>query len=160
VANTIEGYGVSERRACRVLGQCRATQRYVVRKEEDRLRHHVIDLSKEYGRYGYKRITALLRQDGWSVNHKRVYRIWREEGLKVIFLNVFGGITRCDDVAKGLVEALKTLKCPVPIVIRMEGTNQEQGLKILKDADLGLTPFPGMQDAAQEVAKIVKGGGA
>jgi putative transposase len=43
----------------------------------------VIDLSKEYGRYGYKRITALLRQDGWRVNHKRVYRIWREEGLKV-----------------------------------------------------------------------------
>ena len=83
MANTIECYGVSERRACRVLGQCRATQRYVVRKEEDRLRHHVIDLSKEYGRYGYKRITALLRQDGWSVNRKRVYRIWREEGLKV-----------------------------------------------------------------------------
>ena len=65
MANTIECYGVSERRACRILGQCRATQRYIVRKEEDRLRHHVIDLSKEYGRYGYKRITALLRQDGW-----------------------------------------------------------------------------------------------
>ena len=79
----MECYGISERRACRVLGQCRATQRYVVRKEEDHLRHHVIDLSKEYGRYGYKRITALLRQDGWRVNHKRVYRIWREEGLKV-----------------------------------------------------------------------------
>jgi putative transposase len=83
VANTIECYGISERRACRVLGQCLATQRYIVRKEEDRLRHRVIDLSKEYGRYGYKRITALLRQDGWRVNHKRVYRIWREEGLKV-----------------------------------------------------------------------------
>jgi putative transposase len=78
-------YGVSERRACRVLGQCRATQRYVVRKEEDeeRLRHCVIALSSEYGRYGYKRITALLKQDGWSVNRKRVYRIWREEVLKV-----------------------------------------------------------------------------
>ena len=85
MANTIECYGVSERRACRVLGQCRATQRYVVRKGEDeeRLRHRVITLSKEYGRYGYKRITALLKQDGWRVNHKRVFRIWREEGLKV-----------------------------------------------------------------------------
>ena len=85
MANTIECYGVSERRACRVLGQCRATQRYVVRKGEDeeRLRHSVITLSKEYGRYGYKRITALLKQDGWRVNHKRVFRIWREEGLKV-----------------------------------------------------------------------------
>jgi putative transposase len=75
-------YGVSERLAC-VLGQCRATQRYVVRKGEDRLRHRVIVLSKEYERYDCKRITALLRQDGWRVNHKRVYRFWREEGLKV-----------------------------------------------------------------------------
>ena len=85
MANTVEYYGVSERRACRVLGQCRATQRYSPRQEEDeeRLRNDVIRLSSEYGRYGYKRITALLNQDGWRVNHKRVARIWREEGLKV-----------------------------------------------------------------------------
>jgi putative transposase len=85
VANTVEYYGVSERRACRVLGQCRATQRYSPRQEEDgeRLRNDVIRLSSEYGRYGYKRITALLNQDGWRVNHKRVAQIWREEGLKV-----------------------------------------------------------------------------
>lgn len=83
--NTVEYYGVSERRACRVLGQCRATQRYSSRKEEfgDRLRSDVIRLASKYGRYGYKRITALLNQDGWRVNHKRVARIWREEGLKV-----------------------------------------------------------------------------
>ena len=80
----MEHYGVSERRACRVLGQCRATQRYNLRKGEDeeRLRQDVVRLSSEYGRYGYKRITALLNQDGWRVNHKRVARIWREEGLK------------------------------------------------------------------------------
>jgi putative transposase len=85
VADTIECYGVSERRACCVLGQCRATQRYVVRKEDDeeRLRHCVVALSSKYGRYGYKLITALLKQDGWSLNRKVVYRIWREEGLKV-----------------------------------------------------------------------------
>ena len=85
MANTVEHYGVSERRACRVLGQCRATQRYNLRKGEDeeRLRQDVVRLSSEYGRYGYKRITALLNQDGWRVNHKRVARIWREEGLKV-----------------------------------------------------------------------------
>ena len=85
MANAIEYYGVSERRACRILGQCRATQRYEPRQEEDeeRLRNDVILLSSKYGRYGYKRITALLNQDGWRVNHKRVARIWREEGLKV-----------------------------------------------------------------------------
>jgi len=85
VANATECYRVSERRACRVLGQCRATQRYEARRleDEERLRNDVISLSKKYGRYGYKRITALLNQEGWRVNHKRVFRIWREEGLKV-----------------------------------------------------------------------------
>jgi len=81
----VEHYGVSERRACRILGQCRAAQRYRLKQEadEERLRHDVIRLASKYGRYGYKRITALLIQDGWRVNHKRVARIWREEGLKV-----------------------------------------------------------------------------
>ena len=52
-------------------------------EDEERLRHDVISLSKKYGRYGYKRITVLLHQEGWRVNHKRVARIWREEGLRV-----------------------------------------------------------------------------
>lgn len=83
--NATACYRVSERRACRVLGQCRATQRYEVKRleDEERLRNDVISLSRKYGRYGYKRITALLNQEGWRVNHKRVCRIWREEGLKV-----------------------------------------------------------------------------
>ena len=81
----MEYYGVSERKACRVLGQCRATQRYESRQidDEDLLRSCVINLASKYGRYGYKRVTALLNQEGWKVNHKRVFRIWREEGLKV-----------------------------------------------------------------------------
>jgi len=81
----MEYYGVSERKACRVLGQCRATQRYEPKHIDDKelLRSCVIDLASKYGRYGYKRITALLNEDGWRVNHKRVFRIWREEGLKV-----------------------------------------------------------------------------
>ena len=76
---------VSERRACRVVGQCRATQQYVpVRSdEEEALRTRIVALAREYGRYGYRRITALLQQDGWRVNHKRVERLWRQEGLKV-----------------------------------------------------------------------------
>ena len=67
---------VSERRACRVLGQPRSTQRrtLVVRDDEDELTRAIVDLASEYGRYGYRRVTALLRQQGWHVNPKRVAR--------------------------------------------------------------------------------------
>ncbi len=76
---------VPERQACRVLGQPRTTQRRVLvqRDDEDALTKAIVDLASEYGRYGYRRVTALLRTEGWHVNHKRVERIWRREGLKV-----------------------------------------------------------------------------
>jgi putative transposase len=76
---------VSERRACRVLGQARTTQRHspYIRNDEERLVTRIIELAAQYGRYGYRRITALLKQEGFRVNHKRVERIWRREGLKV-----------------------------------------------------------------------------
>jgi putative transposase len=78
-------YGVSEREACRVLQQWRGTQRYVplYRTDEDALTRDIIALASEYGRYGYRRITALLRDRGWHVGGDRVQRIWRREGLKV-----------------------------------------------------------------------------
>jgi transposase InsO family protein len=77
--------GVPERRACRVLGQHRSTQRKrpTTPDDEAALTADVIALARQYGRYGYRRITALLRAAGWSVNRKRVERIWRREGLKV-----------------------------------------------------------------------------
>ncbi|WP_170533622.1 IS3 family transposase [Ruegeria atlantica] len=76
---------VSERRACRVLGQHRSTQRRVPqgRADEDRLVADMIELTRQYGRYGYRRIAALLREAGWSVSDGRVERLWRREGLKV-----------------------------------------------------------------------------
>ena len=76
---------VSERRACRVLGQIRSTQRHIPsrKSEEENLTVQIIRLATRYGRYGYRRITALLKEEGWKVNHKRVERIWRKEGLKV-----------------------------------------------------------------------------
>jgi transposase InsO family protein len=76
---------VSERRACKVLGQARAVQRHtpLVRDDEDRLTGRIIEVAAVYGRYGTPRITAMLRNEGWHVNHKRVERIWRREGLKV-----------------------------------------------------------------------------
>jgi transposase InsO family protein len=68
-----------------VIGQPRSTQRYDKQVPEDEalLRQRIIELASQYGRYGYRRVTALLRNEGWIVNHKRVERIWREEGLKV-----------------------------------------------------------------------------
>ena len=76
---------VSERRVCRVLGQPRSTQRRerILGTYEGALRERIVRLACDCGRYGYRRITALLRNDGWRVNHKRVARIWRQEGLKV-----------------------------------------------------------------------------
>jgi len=77
--------GVSERRVCRVIDQPRSTQRHnsVSRDDEGRLKEEIVYLAIKYGRYGYRRITALLKQEGFRVNHKRVERIWRQEGLKV-----------------------------------------------------------------------------
>ena len=76
---------MSERFACRVLGQHRSTQRKAPRgrADEDALTADITALASQYGRYGYRRITALLRDAGWAVNVKRVERIWRREGLKV-----------------------------------------------------------------------------
>ena len=77
--------GISERRACRVLGQPRPTQRYrpEVDDTERRLVQRMLELVREHPRYGYRRIWALLHREGWRVNRKRVHRLWRREGLKV-----------------------------------------------------------------------------
>jgi len=77
--------GVSQRLTCRVLDQHRSTQRKARRTADDEaaLTQAIIDLATQYGRYGYRRITALLHAEGWACNHKRVERIWRAEGLKV-----------------------------------------------------------------------------
>lgn len=83
--HVVEELGVSERRACRVLGQYRSTQRKVPQTPDDEvaLTADMIELARQYGRYGYRRITKMLRTVGWSVNKKRVERLWRREGLKV-----------------------------------------------------------------------------
>ena len=78
-------FSISERRACRALSQPRSTQRYSPNTDEanQRLLTRIIELAAQYGRYGYRRITAILQLEGWRVNHKKVERIWRQEGLKV-----------------------------------------------------------------------------
>lgn len=67
------------------MGQSRSTQRYENKKrpDEDIITGRIVELASEYGRYGYRMITGMLRLEGYKINHKRVYRIWRELGLKV-----------------------------------------------------------------------------
>ena len=80
-----EALFVSERRVCRVLEQPRSTQRQepAIRTDEEPLKERIVALACEYGRYGYRRVTTMLKDEGWRVNHKRVERLWRQEGLKV-----------------------------------------------------------------------------
>jgi putative transposase len=77
--------GFSERHACGLVGQWRTTQRYQPTQcdDEDRLTQSILVLASQYGRFGYRRITALLKLAGWRVGKDRVQRIWRREGLKV-----------------------------------------------------------------------------
>ena len=81
----MQRYGVSERHACSALGVHRSSIRRLPKRadDEEALTSDILRLSSQYGRYGYRRITALLQLEGWRINHKRVERIWREQGLKV-----------------------------------------------------------------------------
>jgi putative transposase len=74
VEHTQEVFQVSERRVCRALGQPRSTQRYHGKEanDEELLTERIVTLASQYGRYGYRHITALLQMEGWQVNHKRV----------------------------------------------------------------------------------------
>ncbi|QDT45220.1 IS2 transposase TnpB [Gimesia alba] len=85
VRNTLGPDIVSERRACRVLGQPRSTQRRepYIPDDEPRLVKRMIELATQYGRYGYRTVWGILCLEGWKVNHKRIERLWRREGLKV-----------------------------------------------------------------------------
>lgn len=76
---------MSERRACRVIVQPRSTQRYefIQNDFDDFIRKRTIELAREYGRYGYERITEMIKSEGYLINKKRIELIWRQEGLKV-----------------------------------------------------------------------------
>lgn len=80
-----ERLSVSERRACRITGQHRSTQRHEPRRgdRDEALRTGLRTLSREHPRWGYRRAWARLRNDGWAVNRKKIQRLWREEGLRV-----------------------------------------------------------------------------
>lgn len=78
-------FDVSERRACSVINQPRSSQRYQCRQQDDEapLVRRMLELARSHPRHGYRLIAGALRTEGWAVNRKRVYRLWRREGLKV-----------------------------------------------------------------------------
>jgi succinyl-CoA synthetase beta subunit len=80
-----------------------------------------------------------------------------DPAVKAVFINIFGGILRCDVLATGVVAAAKDLKVRVPIVVRMEGTNVEQGQGILRDSGLNFTIANGMKDGAEKVVSLAGG---
>jgi len=85
--------------------------------------------------------------------------ILSDSKVKAVLFNIFGGITRCDEVAKGLIEAFDQVKPAVPFVVRLDGTNDEEGRRLLAEADLsGLHVEATMLDAAQRVVELAKSG--
>lgn len=78
-----------------------------------------------------------------------------DKNVHVVMINIFGGITRCDDVAKGLVSALNQIKVEIPIVVRLAGTNAKEGLEIIKEANLPVVNT--MSEAAQEALRLCQG---
>ncbi|OFV99314.1 MAG: succinate--CoA ligase subunit beta [Acidobacteria bacterium RIFCSPLOWO2_12_FULL_54_10] len=79
-----------------------------------------------------------------------------DKNVKAVLINIFGGILRCDVLATGVVEAAKTLGIKVPVVVRLEGTNVQEGQRILKDSGLNFTVANGMKDAAEKVVALAK----
>jgi succinyl-CoA synthetase beta subunit len=85
--------------------------------------------------------------------------ITSDPNVKAILFNIFGGITRCDEVANGIVQAAKTVEIDVPLVVRLDGTNSEEGLAILREADLpNLTEEKTMLGAAEKVVELAGSG--
>lgn len=89
---------------------------------------------------------------------KNAFRILLSDpAVRAVFINIFGGILRCDVLATGVVSAAKDLSVKIPVVVRMEGTNVERGQQILRDSGLNFTIADGMKDGAQKVVNLAGG---
>ncbi len=93
--------------------------------------------------------TAQMVKKGFEI-------LMSDPGVKVVFINIFGGILRCDTLAKGVTEAVREVKVKVPVVVRLEGTNVEEGRKILNESGLNFTVAIGMEDGAEKVVEALK----
>jgi len=97
---------------------------------------------------------------GGGASQERVEAAFRillaDENVKAVLINIFGGIVRCDMVARGVVEAAKKLNIEVPVVVRLEGTNVEEGQRVIRESGLNFTVANGMKDAAKKVVALAK----
>ena len=95
---------------------------------------------------------------GGGASQERVEAAFRillaDENVKAVLINIFGGIVRCDMVARGVVEAATNLKIKVPVVVRLEGTNVEEGQRVIRESGLNFTVANGMKDAAEKVVGL------
>ncbi|HEX3280967.1 MAG TPA: ADP-forming succinate--CoA ligase subunit beta [Pyrinomonadaceae bacterium] len=95
---------------------------------------------------------------GGGASQERVEAAFRillaDENVKAVLINIFGGIVRCDMVARGVVEAAKKLGIEVPVVVRLEGTNVEEGQRVIRDSGMNFTVADGMKDAAEKVVAL------
>src|SRR5258708_6720980 len=80
-----------------------------------------------------------------------------DPSVKGILVNIFGGIMKCDIIAAGVVAAVKTVGLKVPLVVRLEGTNVEEGKKIIRESGLNVLPADDLDDATQKIVNAVKG---
>ncbi len=83
--------------------------------------------------------------------------ILSDKNVKGIFVNIFGGIMKCDVIADGVVEATKQVGLTIPLVVRLEGTNVKQGKEILADSGLNITTAESMADGAEKIVALVNG---
>jgi len=79
-----------------------------------------------------------------------------DKKVNAILVNIFGGIMKCDVIAQGIIDAAKTVKLSVPLVVRLEGTNVERGKQLLKESGLALIAADDLADAAEKVVKAAK----
>src|SRR6266436_9815951 len=95
---------------------------------------------------------------GGGASQERVEAAFRillaDENVKAVLINIFGGIVRCDMVARGVVEAAKNLEIKVPVVVRLEGTNVEEGQRVIRESGMNFTVAKGMKDAAEKVVAL------
>ena len=97
---------------------------------------------------------------GGGASQERVEAAFRillaDENVQAVLINIFGGIVRCDMVARGVVEAAKKLNIQVPVVVRLEGTNVEEGQRVIRESELNFAVANGMKDAAEKVVALAK----
>jgi succinyl-CoA synthetase beta subunit len=79
-----------------------------------------------------------------------------DANVKAILVNIFGGIMKCDVIAQGILNAVKSVKLGIPLVVRLEGTNVEQGRKLLADSGLPIVTATDLDSAASEIVKLAK----